>query len=87
MFVEMSGNRVGFAFGIALLILGVAPMASAKDHMYVGVAKCRSCHKKELIGNQFEEWQKGPHAKAFTTLKGDKAIKIAKEKGLAKPRP
>jgi hypothetical protein len=53
--------------------------------MFVGVAKCRSCHKKELIGNQYGEWQKGPHAKAFTTLKGDKAIKIAKEKGLAKP--
>jgi len=81
----MRGNRAGFALVVALLTLGVVPMASAKDHMFVGVTKCRSCHKKELIGNQYEKWQKGPHAKALTTLKGEKALKIAKEKGLANP--
>ena len=81
----MIGNRVGLAIGIALLVVGMLPTASAKEHMFVGAAKCRSCHKKELIGNQYEAWQKGAHAKAFATLKGDKAIKIAKEKGLAKP--
>jgi len=81
----MNGNRVGLAVGIALLVVGMVATASAKEHMFVGATKCRSCHKKELIGNQYEEWQKGPHAKAYTTLKGDKAIKIAKEKGLAAP--
>ena len=79
----MSGSR-RTRVGIALLVFGSAT-ASAKEHLFVGAAKCRSCHKKELIGNQYEEWQKGPHAKAFTTLKGDKAIKLAKEKGLATP--
>jgi len=81
----MSRVHVGLAVGIALWVVGISPIASAKEHMYVGVAKCRSCHKKELIGNQYETWQKGPHAKAFKTLQGAKAIKIAKEKGLAKP--
>ena len=81
----MSGNRVGLALGIALLVLGVQSTASAKEHLYVGAAKCKSCHKKEMIGNQFEKWQKGPHAKAFETLKGDKALKVAKEKGLTQP--
>ena len=81
----MIGNRVGLAVGIALLLFGMQSTAAAKEHLYVGAAKCRSCHKKELIGDQYGAWQKGEHAKAFATLKGDKAIKIAKEKGLAKP--
>jgi Cytochrome c554 and c-prime len=82
----MSGNRLGLAVGIALpLLVGMVATASAKEHLYVGAAKCRSCHAKELIGNQYGAWQKGPHAKAFTTLKGEKAIKLAKEKGLATP--
>ena len=81
----MSGNRVGLVVGIALLVVGMLPTASAKEHLYVGAAKCATCHKKELMGNQYGEWQKGPHAKAFTTLKEDKAIKLAKEKGLATP--
>ena len=81
----MSGNRFGLAVGIALLVFGMLSTASAKEHLYVGDAKCSTCHKKELIGNQYGEWQKGPHAKAFATLKGEKAIKIAKEKGLPNP--
>jgi hypothetical protein len=78
-------ERGGLAFGIALLIFAMGNSASAKEHLYVGAAKCKNCHKKELIGNQYEAWQKGPHAKAFATLKGAKAIQIAKDKGLARP--
>ena len=81
----MRGNRGGFVLALVLSTLVIAPMAAAKDHMFVGVNKCRSCHKKELIGDQYAKWQKGPHAKAFTTLKEEKAIKIAKEKGLPNP--
>jgi hypothetical protein len=81
----MIAKRAGLAVGMALLAFAAAGAAAAKEHLYVGAAKCRSCHKKELIGNQYEEWQKGPHAKAFATLKGDDAVKIGKEKGLAKP--
>jgi hypothetical protein len=59
--------------------------SSAQEHQYVGAKKCRTCHKKELIGNQYGEWEKSQHAKAFETLKGDEAAKIAKAKGLATP--
>ena len=81
----MTENRVGLAGSIALLVFGMLSTASAKEHLFVGVAKCQSCHKKELMGNQYAVWQKGPHAKAFATLKGDEAIRIAREKGLANP--
>jgi hypothetical protein len=68
----------GLGFGLALALAGDAVGASAKEPQYIGVAKCKSCHKKELIGNQYEEWQKSKHAKAFETLKSEKALEYAK---------
>jgi hypothetical protein len=59
--------------------------AADKEPLYVGAKKCRTCHKKELIGNQYGEWEKGPHAEAFDKLKSEDAVKIAKEKGIAGP--
>lgn len=56
--------------------------AAAQDHKYVGIKKCRSCHKKELMGNQYEAWEEGVHAKAFQTLKSPEAKEIARKKGL-----
>ena len=74
---------VFLGLGLALAV-GVAT-AAEKVPQYVGVSGCKSCHKKELIGDQYGEWLKGQHAKAFETLKSQKALDIAKEKGLAKP--
>jgi cytochrome c peroxidase len=70
---------VGFA------LLGASSEASAQEFKYVGVKKCRSCHKKELMGNQIAKWQEMKHSKAFESLKSEDAVKIAKEKGLAVP--
>jgi hypothetical protein len=67
-----------------VLALG-AVEAAAEDAQYVGVKKCKSCHKKELIGDQYGTWMKGQHSKAFDTLKGDEAIELAKTKGISGP--
>ena len=69
---------------VALLFLLASPVL-AGEHKYTGVKDCSRCHKKELIGDQYGEWKKAPHAKAFETLKSDKAIKLAKEKGISTP--
>ena len=69
---------------VALMSLVVALAAHAAEHKYVGVAKCSMCHKAEAKGNQFGVWTKSAHAKAFEVLAGEKALKIAKDKGLAK---
>jgi hypothetical protein len=63
----------------------VAWGADAPAHKYVGAAKCSMCHKSEAKGNQFGVWQKSAHSKAYETLAGAAALKIAKEKGMAKP--
>jgi hypothetical protein len=72
----------GFATLIATGILLGAAQASAADHKYTGVKDCGRCHKKELMGNQLAAWRKADHSKAFETLKGDEARKIAKERGM-----
>jgi nitrate reductase cytochrome c-type subunit len=57
-------------------------VALAGEPDYVGTHKCKACHKKEEKGDQYGKWTEVPHSKAFETLKSEKAIKIAKEKGL-----
>ena len=69
------------------LTAGQAGQAGAadKEPLFVGAKKCRTCHKKELMGNQYGEWEKGAHSKAFATLKSEDAVKLAKEKGISGP--
>lgn len=54
-------------------------------HDWVGVEKCRTCHKKKLLGNQHAAWLKGPHARAYETLSNDRSLAIAREIGLPQP--
>jgi hypothetical protein len=73
-----------------LLLIGIVfaagPALGAETKArYVGAAGCKSCHKKELIGNQWLEWEKGVHARAYQTLESQKALDIAKKKGITKP--
>jgi hypothetical protein len=74
-------------YGLLCALVFVAAPASAAEKVpqYVGATGCKSCHKKELIGNQYGEWLKGSHHKALETLKSQKALDIAKEKGLTTP--
>jgi hypothetical protein len=76
-----------FRWACALFVacfLGAAG-AAAKEPQYVGARGCKSCHKKELIGDQHGKWLDGPHHEAYETLQSDKAKEIAAERGLAKP--
>jgi hypothetical protein len=81
----MRGRIIWLALGAGLVLALGAGSAAAKDPQYVGAKKCKTCHKKELIGDQWNAWLKGEHSKAFETLKSDEALKIAKEKGIAGP--
>lgn len=72
--------------GIGLLLLaGLTTGAASGEHDYVGADKCRKCHGKELIGDQYGAWRRDPHHRAFETLKGEESLRIARERGLEKP--
>ncbi len=60
--------------------------AVAEERAYVGLKKCKMCHKKDDKGNQYGQWLETAHAKAFETLGTDKAIEKAKEVGVDNPQ-
>lgn len=55
------------------------------EHEYVGVAKCKSCHKKELMGDQMAVWRKGPHQSSWLVLQTPESIEMGQAMGLAGP--
>lgn len=73
---------------VAIVVLfAFSPVLSQESgHKYVGVSKCKTCHKTKKTGNQFEKWQNGPHAKAFEILATEESKAIAKEKGIDDPQ-
>ncbi len=77
-------RSTGTALMVALF-LALASTASGEpeQHKFAGVVKCKRCHEKSAIGDQFASWQETKHAKAFETLATDKAKKWATEAGVA----
>jgi hypothetical protein len=70
------------AAGVTLARTGGAEEA----HQYVGAAKCKTCHAKELIGDQYETWKtKDPHHRAYETLTNEASRAIAAKRGLGSP--
>jgi hypothetical protein len=69
---------------IALTLL-LSFSLQAGDFKYVGVKKCKTCHKPKKIGAQYKVWKNGPHANGFETLKTDKAKEIAKKNKIEDP--
>lgn len=94
-----SGRRVGFGIGALLCGFLASEPAAADDpgvarsphdrrgaHQYVGALKCKTCHKKKLIGNQYAAWlERDPHAQAYRTLESEASKAIAVERGLDTP--
>ena len=75
---------------VAALYTLTTPAASEEaekgQSMYMGVAKCKTCHKSASAGEQFPIWEKSGHAGAFATLASDASKKIAAEKGIEDPQ-
>jgi hypothetical protein len=72
------------ALAIVVAVVFVAGTVAA-ENKYVGTKTCAMCHKAKDKGEAFPIWQKSAHAGAFKTLQSEAAIKIGKDKGLAKP--
>jgi len=55
---------------IAVCLMVAFSMVYAGDYTYIGVKKCKMCHKGERKGEVYEKWEKGPHVNAFEAIKG-----------------
>ncbi len=71
---------------MALVCTAGLVMAQQEKAKYVGVKKCKNCHAAENKGDQYGKWKQMKHSKAWETLAGEEAKKIAKEKGLGDPQ-
>jgi hypothetical protein len=80
-------RSTGFALMASLLLaLPATADADPTEHEFAGVTKCKRCHEKSAIGNQYAWWLENGHAKAFETLATDKAKKWAREAGVEDPQ-
>ena len=69
---------------VVIFLVGIISIgfAQAPKFKYVGVAKCKMCHKGEKNGNIFEIWGTSSHAKAYAALATQESKDIAKECGV-----
>jgi len=68
------------------MFLGILALVSAVGSVSrfhnVGVTVCRKCHSVSGGQTQYEIWLTSPHARAYETLKGEKAMEIARGVGI-----
>lgn len=53
---------------------------------FVGVDKCKTCHRKPEDGNAHGIWQDSRHSKAYATLGTPEARAVAEKAGVADPQ-
>lgn len=77
--------RKSLALTFAATLVTSLAAAQGDQPEYIGHNQCKVCHDKKPEGAQWSVWKELDHAKAFETLKGDEAKKIAEERGLTRP--
>jgi len=53
---------------------------------FIGVARCKTCHRKPASGEQFRIWEESAHSKAYVTLASAEAKEIGAKKGIENPQ-
>ena len=86
----LNSRHAAALLAAAFVVLVAAPGALADDdseaHEFTGARKCKSCHEKDPIGNQYAIWLESGHAKALQSLASDQAKTWAKDAGVADPQ-
>jgi len=81
---------VALFIAVAFLVMMVAVYVyaaeggkpAASKFNYVGVKKCKMCHKTKKSGSQFGLWEKRGHARAYATLATEQSKEVAKKAGV-----
>ncbi len=72
---------------VGSLVVAIALVSSsptrAEPRAYVGVKKCKSCHGKELYGDQVGVWRANNiHANSYVSLASEAGIEAARKAGI-----
>jgi cytochrome c551/c552 len=68
-----------------LTLVVVFQTSAISQNKYIGKKGCVMCHSTAKAGKQADIWQKSKHSQAYITLTSEKAMEIAKSKGIANP--
>lgn len=77
--------KKSFLILIALASLIFLIGLSGQEFNYVGLNKCKICHKSEKRGKQFQIWEESKHSQSFLALTSEKTQEKARELGLKNP--
>jgi hypothetical protein len=69
---EILMRRLTIMLGI-VFVASFVFLSAADVPTYVGVAKCRDCHKTEKQGKAYPIWEASKHAQSFNILKTETA--------------
>ncbi len=76
-----------FSCCLLLIMISLTPADEGEKPKYVGAEACaKICHKAAKQGEQLKIWQNSAHCKAYETLASEKAMSVAKEKGIENPQ-
>ena len=69
--------------GLLMIQYAIASLAMVNgEHKYIGIKKCKMCHKSKKRGEQVQQWEGSEHAKAFEHLATPEAKEVAKKAGV-----
>jgi len=68
------------------IALGLFSSLNVQANDYVGLTRCKMCHKKKEMGNQFGVWSETKHAKAYEVLGTEEAKTAGKTLGVDDPQ-
>jgi len=69
---------------LVVIALGSSAQQAEKKKVfkYVGMKKCKTCHRTKARGQQYQKWAESPHAKAYEVLATEEAKKAAAKAGV-----
>ncbi len=78
---------------LIVIIFSLSPVETSafkppdgSNHQFIGVIKCKMCHKKEKKGFQYEIWVESAHSKAYETLATHEAKELGEKYGVIDPQ-
>ncbi len=80
---------LALALSVMFAVSQIVPLNAAEagaGFSYIGVSKCKMCHKGEAKGNHFEIWSASRHAGAYNTLATDEAKAAGAKLGVEDPQ-
>jgi hypothetical protein len=85
--INQSEDKMKKALFASIAVIGIVFISSlfSQQFTYVGVDKCKICHKSEKQGQQYVLWEARKHSKSYQALDTDQAKEIAQEAGIENP--